>query len=167
MRHRATAEGGIAAAPESARPFPVAVSLRASLNGLGPRSWGACVIDRDLEPLASRNSLGTLSRHHVAHLATKLGGHLAVDECLLNRCGKLALSTKLSCLPVAADAFGVVRLNSPDGFTWSLQCRSIMTNLQPHPFLCSRFPVPRCHRVANSLQPLCSSGNPSLPDKLR
>ena len=32
-RHWATDEGGKAAAPESARPFPVAVSLRASLNG--------------------------------------------------------------------------------------------------------------------------------------
>ena len=121
-RHRATAEGGIAAAPQSARPFPVAVSLRASLNGLGPRSWGARVIDRDLEPLASRNSLGTLSRHHGAHLATKLGRHLAVDECLLNRCGKLTLPTKLGSFPVAAGTFDVVRLNLSDGFTCSLRC---------------------------------------------
>ena len=143
------------------------MSLRTSLNGLGSRSRSSRVIDRDLESLASRDPLGTLSRHHGAHLATKLGGHLAVDECLLNRCGKLALSTKLSCIPVAADAFRVVRLNSPDGLTWPLRCRSIMTTLQPRPFLCCRFPVPSCHRVAYSLQALCSGGNPTLPDKLR
>ena len=93
------------------------MSLRASLNGLGPRSWGARVIYRDLEPLASRNSLGTLSRHHGAHLATKLGRYPPVDKRLLNRCGKLALPTKFSCFTVAAYSFDVVGLHPPDGFT--------------------------------------------------
>ena len=44
--------------------------MRASLNGLGSPSRGTRVVDRDLEPLASRDSLGTLSRHHGAHLRT-------------------------------------------------------------------------------------------------
>ena len=143
------------------------MSLWASLNSLGSRSWGARVVDRDLESLASRNSLGTLSRHHGAHLATKLGRHLAVDECLLNRCGKLALPTKLSCSPVAAGTFGVARLNSPDGFNWRLRCRSIMTDLQPRPLLRSCFTVANRRRVAHGLQALCCCRYPSLPDELR
>ena len=166
-RHRVTAEGGKAAAPESSRPFPGAVSLRASLDGLGSRSRGTRVVDRDLEPLASRDSLGPLSCHHGAHLATKFGRYPPVDKRLLNRCGKLALPTKFSCPSVAAYSFDVLRLHPPDGFTWPLRRWSIVTNLQPRPLLCSRIPVPRCRRVAYSLQPLCSSGNPSLPDKLR
>ena len=141
--------------------------MRASLNGLGSPSRGTRVVDRDLEPLASRDSLGTLSRHHGAHLATKFGRYPPVDKRLLNRCGKLALPTKFSCLSVAAHSFDVLRLNPPDGFTWPLRRRPIMTNLQPRPLLRGRFPVPRCCRVAYSLQPLCSSGNPALPDKLR
>ena len=165
-RHRATAEGGKAAVHKSARPVPVAVSLRASLNGLGSRSGGTRVIDRDLESLASRDSLGSLSRHHGAHLATKFGRYPPVDKRLLNRCGKLALPTKLGCFPVTAGTFGVVRLNSPDGFTRPMRRRFIMTNMKSRPLLCSRFPVPRCCRVAYSVQPLCSSGNPSLPDEL-
>ena len=127
------------------------MSLRASLNGLGSRSWGARVLDRDLESLASRNSFGTLSRHHGAHLAPKLGRNLAVDKRLLNRCGKLALPTKFSCCSVAAHSYDVLRLHPPDGFTWPLRRWSIMTNLQPRPLLRSRFPVPRCCRRAGAI----------------
>ena len=151
----------------SARPFPVALTLRASLNGLGSPSRGTRVVDRDFEALASCDSLGSLSRHHGAHLATQFRRYLPVDERLLNRCGKLALPTKFSCFSVAGHSFDVLRLNPPDGFTWPLRCRSIMTNLQPRPLLCSGLPVPSCHRVAYSLQPLCRGGDPSLPDKLR
>ena len=142
------------------------MSLRTDLNGLRSRSRGTRVIDRDFESLASRDSLGTLSRHHGAHLATKFGRHLAVDECLLNRCGKLALPTKLSCFPVAAGTFGVVRLNSPNGFTWRLRCQSIMTNLQSSPLLRSCFTVANRRCVAHSLQALCCCRYPSLPDEL-
>jgi hypothetical protein len=65
----------------SARPFPVDVSLRASLNGLGLRSRGARVIDRDLESLASGDSLGPFSGHHGALAAPGLDLGMRAAAC--------------------------------------------------------------------------------------
>ena len=111
------------------------MSLWAGLNGLGAPSRSARVIDRDFEALASCDSLGTLSRHHGAHLTTKFGRYLAVDKRLLNRCGKLALRVRCYRRSVATDAVDMVRLDSLDAFAQPLRSRSIMPRLQPRPFL--------------------------------
>lgn len=64
-----------------ARPFPVDVSLRASLNGLGLRSRGARVIDRDVESLVSGDSLGPFSGHHGALAAPGLTLGMRAAAC--------------------------------------------------------------------------------------
>ena len=115
--------------------------LRSGLHSLWPGTRRPRVIYRCLKPLTSGDPLCSLDFHQVAHLAAKLGRHLAVGECLLNRCGELTLSTNLSSFPVAADTLDVIRLNSPDGFPKPLRCRSSATNLQSRPLLRSCFTV--------------------------
>lgn len=152
-QHRATAEDSKAAGLKSARPLPVAVSLRSCLNYLGAGSRRARVIDRDFEALASRDSLGTLGRHHGVHLAAKLGGNLAVGECLLDCGSKLTLPSRRCRRSIATHALNVVRLDSLDGFARPPR-RRVLAGLQPRTLLRSRFPVANCRRVANRLQPL-------------
>jgi len=84
------------------------MSLWSGLHSLWSGTRRPRVKNRYLKPLTSGDPLCPLDFHHGSHLAAKLGRHLAVDECLLNRCGKLTLPTKLSCSFVAAYSFDVV-----------------------------------------------------------
>ena len=130
------------------------MALRPSLNGLGASSRSPRVIDRDLEPLASRYSTCAFSCHHGPHLAAEFGRYLPVDERLLNRGRKLTLPANLCRTSVAAHSFHVGRLDSQDGLAMSLRRWRIQAGLKSCPFLGGRFPVAGCGCVTDSLEPL-------------
>ena len=150
----------------SALSLPVAELLRAGLNRLGTSSRSARVIHRYLEPFASCDSPGTFGGHHDPHLTTNLGGHVSINQRLLNRGRELALPAVLGRTSAAVDSLDVCRLNPVDGFDLPLRRVRISADLKARSFLDDRFSVPRGRCVANRLEPLRVGGDPPLSNKL-